>query len=605
MPKTFNDHISKKHDWLLISIGVIVFIYIILRAIIVPLHYDELLNYFLYVETGDFQPFLSVPDANNHLISTGLNHLTFLIFGKSIHLMRASSVLAFVLYFIYLYKFSIHFKSKNVHRAFVITLGSGAFIISFFSIARGYALSLACIIPAIYYLFNHIKSPSWKTATGISLFSSLALWSNLSFFFFVFILLGCSLAISLLKIDKIRLKGFLTQALIILVLGATPLLIASLYLLHLEEAKALYLGSNANFWNTVINDLPGRIIQFEAFSTILFFASCATLIIAIAFNLKNYKQIKLISNSTLSIVMFSGVIVGSIALHLILGINYPQERAALAYIITGLLVFFILTDQLNNKWQIISYFPVSIFVIDLLLHINLSYIPCFKNHMWSDQHTEAILAIQKETDQPITISAPGYLGRIYDHYEYRTGIEIPAFQENNYPDYKVADIVVGDSSIHPPINEYEVLYSQPQTTVTVYHKKKEIDWKKVKTVELDNNSSFASSEPYINIDTNSFYKSSSNAHQIEFKISIESPKEPVNAWIVVAMDDEDGNFHQYEHIELNRFTKDYSKPKHIHKAFYFSPNELNCTYTFSIYIWNIDMIPLKIEVEEISYYESI
>ena len=59
------------------------FIYIALRASLIPLIHDEAATFFYYIQTGVYLPPEAHLAANNHILNSALGSISFHIFGSS------------------------------------------------------------------------------------------------------------------------------------------------------------------------------------------------------------------------------------------------------------------------------------------------------------------------------------------------------------------------------------------------------------------------------------------------------------------------------------------------------------------------------------------
>lgn len=602
MPKTEKSD-KIQHDWLLLAYATLIFAYVLLRSILVPIHYDEILNYHFYVETGNFQPFYAGVDANNHVVSTAFNHFSFLIFGKDILMMRTFGTLVFLVYFYYIYQFRNLFRSQLVHRAFAITLLSSFFLISFFSMARGYSFSLAFILGAFYHLMTYRTLQRFKDLLLTLIFCGLALWSNLSFLFLVVVILGVLQLKVLGYLKKKQYKSLLMDTVAIMIVGIVPTYIAVKYLLLLQEVGALYLGNNENFWNAVVLDLPHYVLTSapEAGLILLFIGVIGLILITFL----NRKSISLTLNSKWisSVLIFIGIVLGAILAHQLLEVHHPRERAALPFIVSGFLLFFLLIDQVQNNWKYFALFPASVLLIDLILVLNVSYFPCFRYHTWSDEHSETVAELQKEGPYLSTIGGPGFLGRCLEYYQYKTGKEVNTFQEGNFKKNKVSDLVMSNKDYPIEGEKFDTLVYNHLTTVGLYERKKKVEWRTLKVRE-NPYPTFTSNLDFITIDTFNFTPDKMGHMKVEYEVDLLSENVPAVGWLVVSLTNEDGSFEQTEHIEINRFMKDYSKPTTLRKAYYFE-NIPPVKSNINIYLWNIEFKPMTITVRKTTYFESV
>ncbi len=75
--------IRKLSTIIFIIVSAIVFIIAGIRCATVPFNHDETATFFYYIQSGDFLPFLSHVDANNHILNSGLGWVCYKLFGDS------------------------------------------------------------------------------------------------------------------------------------------------------------------------------------------------------------------------------------------------------------------------------------------------------------------------------------------------------------------------------------------------------------------------------------------------------------------------------------------------------------------------------------------
>ncbi len=172
---------KKQTNYISYGFGLVVFLYILFRAIYIAPYQDEIVSYHLYIASGKFQPFYSDLSANNHILNSLFAHLCYLIFGSSYFLfIRLPNVLSFIIYYYFVIKITDSFKSNVLILSLRLTLISSIYLISFFSLARGYGLSFSFLLGALYYLKKTMETLKLKYIIWGVLFSNLFLYSNLS-----------------------------------------------------------------------------------------------------------------------------------------------------------------------------------------------------------------------------------------------------------------------------------------------------------------------------------------------------------------------------------------------------------------------------------------
>lgn len=576
-----------------------IFVYIVMRSVHVPLHYDEILNYFMFAETGRFQPFVAKTDANNHVISTAFNHLMYLIFGNKLVFMRLPNTLFFLLYFTYLWKFKKFFLHEWIGNCFLLTMIGSFFLLSFFSMARGYSFSMAFLIAGCYHLYCYIKNnASYLNLLLICLYGGLTIWSNLAL---LPLQMTIYFLVALSFVTLLKRKAYLTlvySSLILIIVGGIPTLFAAFYSLHLKETGALYLGTADNFYSAVWMDLPTYIFSNLYWGQIITAAGIILFLIVLSFQ---FRKLKLSAELTIAAVLFAGAFGSAILLHTFFDVNYPQNRAALHFIIVSLLLFYLLADQLDSFWNKIAYYPVLLTLAHTTSTLNLSYHAIWKNESFDEEHYKVIAECQKNKNELLTISAPGYFGRVLDQYNFQYNYNVNTFQESDYPS-SYADILITSHLIKIPHPEnYDTLISNPITGTTVLEKKNKITWKKIDEMKHE---SFTSNSPYIIIDTLWVTPDSGSNLKVEYFIDLWSEEEPCDAWLIVTCESESKKYSKVEYVEIQRMIDDYQTFKSIHKAYYFT-NLTNESTLVSVYIWNIKNTNWKVNEGHSIVYENI
>lgn len=143
---------------LLAAIFVLLWAYIIVRAFTVFFIHDEIVTKWCYVIDWNAFPNQGFVDANNHFLTSFLAGLFVRLFdSESMFIMRLGSVLAFPIYFWSIYRLKPLFRQKWNFYGLLIGLVCATFLIEFFSLARGYGLSLAFFVFCSNGLFPMFK----------------------------------------------------------------------------------------------------------------------------------------------------------------------------------------------------------------------------------------------------------------------------------------------------------------------------------------------------------------------------------------------------------------------------------------------------------------
>ncbi len=544
----------------LYAYGVCVFIFLIFRALWVPPFPDEILNFHVYVDTGDFLPFTSYPDANNHLISTFFNWISYYLFGANVIWMRWFELLSFLLFFKALIGLREFFKHQIVSTCFVIALSSGFFVLTFFTLARGYGMSMTFLLSALLYLFKAFKATDSRAILISFVFSALTLWSNLSMSISVMliVLMLCY------RTYQIRNKASLTIWFYLnaFFLGLLPIGLAIIYGFYLKAAGALWLGGSTSFYHDIFVNLSYRFLGDKG----IWLVGIILLTCLVAFIL-NFKKIRLHSTIVVITTLFIGTVVGTITLHLLFGVNYPHNRAALHLLLLFLLFVFVLFDQATNWTKYLAAIPASIILIHHLININFSYPSGWKDSTMNKDLYEVLLEQQNNADELLTISAPFYFGEVVHYFNYREPSRLNNVQWIDYPN-PIADFIIANPVDKVPNNgKYDTLYSHNTTKVALLENKDKTTWnvldhKKLRTV--------SSSDSLLTI--GSFYLYLEERKAILTSISTElSCSEKVDfASINVIFFNNVFEEVYNEEIILNQFRNDFTEPQKFEKSLFFT-----------------------------------
>ena len=134
------------------------FVYNVLRAVYVPLTFDESFALIHFV----FPPNLLFVDheiiAQNHLINTFCTFLCYHLLGPAKVLVRLPNVIAFGVYLYYNMRLSKGVFETNKWAAFCtfVLLCFNPLLIDCFALVKGIGISLALMMAAIYYLWRYL-----------------------------------------------------------------------------------------------------------------------------------------------------------------------------------------------------------------------------------------------------------------------------------------------------------------------------------------------------------------------------------------------------------------------------------------------------------------
>ncbi|MBI3519209.1 MAG: glycosyltransferase family 39 protein [Bacteroidetes bacterium] len=286
--------------------------------------------------------------ANNHILNSLFMKYSEMIFGASEISLRMHSLFAHIIYLFFSFLLLKNIKMPWIKLIGFLILNVNPFLLDFFSLARGYALSIAFMMMSIYYFIEYTKTEKIK---HITIFLTTALLSTLANFSMVVFVVSI---IGLLECFMIAKRYPIKQCIIknIPVLF-TALCLYSFYkwpITKLIEHKELYFGGYVGLWR----DTALSSIQFylygcrytEIFSYFLRFLLLAGVfsgfyVLFIKIKTKSIKELDFI------FVLFTFIIVVNYLQHFIMKTNFFTERVAVFLVI----LFFI---SLINTWHYFS-----------------------------------------------------------------------------------------------------------------------------------------------------------------------------------------------------------------------------------------------------------
>lgn len=437
--------------------------YVIVRAATIGITYDEAwtINSFVPLNLKNILLF-SPCDANNHLLNTLLIKLLF-IFDQSLFIARLPNILAFVIYLYYSYKICEFFNTKLMAVLFYLLMLSNPFILDFFGLARGYGISLALQVTALYFLLKYLKTNKYQMLWFAVLASLVSVLSNFTFLYFY-----SSLAIVIIFVIVVNKKPVLKISGIIALSSILLFMFIFFPLQTLIKNQSLYYGGHSDIYSdTLISLLSFSLYQPNDFRwaellmpfLILVFATLVLLFI------NGYRRKLTAIRSTFSFslfLIFALQILSTIANHFISGTPYLTDRTALQLLPVFMTAIFFLADETKafpNASKIIISLLTFLSVFNLVLNLNF-----FKVVSWEHEaHTEKILNFinqQKTTHRK--------LQRISYSWVFENSVNY-YLKKNRYRNLETTYDVKRDEDLYP-IPDYYIHYTYSLDKVGYFHK---------------------------------------------------------------------------------------------------------------------------------------
>ncbi len=372
-------------EWVLFYL---LFIYLVFRAIYVPPLHDEVATFFHFIEYGDIWSDTAVLDANNHLLNSYLSRFFYLIFGEHFFYLRLPNLFAFFIYFWSIVQLLKGLNHRLNYLIALVALNTIPFVFEYFALTRGYGLGLAFFTLSIALLFNWIKTQK----SVVLLFSLIAGWlsvfANLVFINSFALLIFIVIVFMIVHRANYTLKKYVFQIGSLLLVGVViyPLI---QFGLKLKNSGSLYYGGLDGFWEVTGRSLS-KLVFFSDSPILKWFIIGSLLVIATE-TLTQLLEKKwwefLHKHSTIIVVFLLGNIVITWGISEVMGVNYPEDRAGIYFVILYIISAIYMLDKI--KWKY-SGIPLLFFPMTFLYSMNLSSTSVTPDQILSPEFYEEI-----------------------------------------------------------------------------------------------------------------------------------------------------------------------------------------------------------------------
>ncbi len=294
---------------------------------------------------------------NTHLINSFFLWVEVYFFGYNELALRIHSVLSFLIYAWAVYKMSNYVTTIYNRYLLIVLMVLHPFMLDYFSMARGYALSIACMMLSLYFLYTLIiiqKYSSKKNLYLSFLFGAISVVScYVMFTFYVSILILYFFLILFVKPDKVSIKNSILKIWEEkLFWGANILFSLAIMMVVLKLNPSSFSDEwpYNSFWKdtvySIIQTLTYKEINYSFIVYILFLGLIISSVILSMYNL--YKTRKIEGHSLFSIILIVIYILYSVQYY-VFNIPYLSNRGSIyLYPLIILSVFFVFT-QVNKK----------------------------------------------------------------------------------------------------------------------------------------------------------------------------------------------------------------------------------------------------------------
>lgn len=583
----------------IIAIGL--FAYVVARAILVPITYDEAATFFHYINLERFWPGTSHWDANNHILNSALTLVSFKLFGSSEVALRLPNVLSAILYLVFALKFSQNVKHRLLAWLLFLSLVCNQFILAFLGLSRGYGLSLALLIAALYIAYSWMKNKQLSHLTFTFVMLQLATLSNLSLLLLNITFSGL---IVLWFLVRFRQKWLKYSLVFIANFAAIGWFIWLSF--EYKQRNLLYYGSGDGFWNVTL--LSVAKYGFTAIEQIFPYLTIALVVITLVLALVSIAKLHLDRVLLFPLLLFACV-AGTWLMNALLDVNYPEDRVAIFYLVLLPVTLVFLSDKLLNQAEknatktglIAAALPLLLVPVNFALSANFSHVYLWKEDACAKVFYNEILAQANQGKLNPTID--GYRTRDlpFNYYNYRNGGVLNPIQDvafrGSEPDFHYANLDEPGEW-----KKYEVvLTNQPSGLTLLKHKNLRkrilIDRRLTEPVETSNQPYFVWYET--DVDT-------LGGRDLLWQIQVEMPvlNAPFVGWIESVFTDAKNNTLAHETIHLDWLKPTWEAGVHLNKSIMMAnvPEE---TTHIKLFFWNVEEKPVSFGNVKAELFELI
>jgi hypothetical protein len=436
------------------------FSYVLIRGFSVGITHDEALTY--KIIQGDE---ILKGTANHHWLNTQLSSWSTSLLGSKEFALRLPNMLSFGIFWFFLFRIAKAFlKSSATQIALLLLLCGNPFILDFFSLCRGYGLSIAFIAASIYFLFRiSVLKTDVKPIHYISsiVFAVLALSSNLNTLNYFLI----ALALMVLNLLVFKSKNRIILLTVLLILSGIALYFSLDQLFFLKDKDELYFGTNN--LHTTFDSLIGSsfYLNFKHLEILRYLLYA--LLLVTGFLVVRKKQVS--SPGFYAFVLLIGIFAALISEHLLFDSLYPVNRSSLYLYPILALAFLLNIDSLPFKSIRILILIGSLAFIGM----NIPFYNFEKTMTWpEDQDVKAaMLSIRNDIrDKSIHITECTWIYEPIINY-YRLEYQVP-IQEVFREDIKFQGEYILSQTTPIEVKEYAILKDFSRKSGLVLYKRK-------------------------------------------------------------------------------------------------------------------------------------
>ncbi len=600
--RTFSPKTEKR---LFTALAAIVFVYIAIRTVTVPLANDEAATFFNFIHTSNFLPFVNdYWTANNHYLNSALSWVCYKIFGVNEWALRLPNLFALGLFLYFVFKIGLRLKHNWLRWLFWIPLLSSHYLMEFFGYSRGYGLSIAFLMGSVHFLLlsQEVESHRYKNLLLSLLMISLGIFSNLNLL--VSYLIWLALA-QLPQLKNFNWKKWLSFNLLAISPGAVAIVISFI----LKNKEELYIGQNSLIktihtltvrFADVFND-PGLYTFVGFLSTML--------IVALLQNLRKLKEALTLSPSLVFFTLLGLNLLAALLMHWLLGILFPLERTAMHWmpLMVGFVVFTL--DSLKGVLKtILIPMTVIILFIPVIQSIRMVNFHVSSDPFWALEQVppEFYFAVKDnspESEFPPSVSSSTSLNTYtwaFNNLKYDGGLGSCVNFNFWKPQYVADYLILNQKEFTTFTALYDTLVYDRYSDMTLLERKSKLAKHPLGNSNLSN---WGPSKNMWNVlgEWDGLDSLVGQPIRLDYTLNLQSPHHPLRSLITLEMKDSAQNTTYYNQFNLDLLKTDFDNSTPIRSSLVLD-SVPSGTHSIRTFFWNIDSKSFTLNSSAVNFY---
>lgn len=416
-----------KEAWLFLIGAGLCWMYVITRALWVPLVHDEANSFFHFIKDGSWVPFMGKWDAANHVLAMAMGKLGYTLFGPGAFALRSSAVLCYPLLAWCTWRMGNRIADPLVRWCLWAALLAMPFAMEFFALFRGYGPSFAFLLWAMAMGLDFLETGRTRAFVLAALALGLGVNANLSLL--PIWAVGLALLASGIARGSHTSAGGRKPLLVVRIAawlgaGLSPGLWMIAFAMGLRERGLLYYGSDRGLLAGSFASLRERLTPELsnaagiAICIALFMFVLAALVVVI--RQREQRRYPLL---VLVCVLLGAEFLARWVLGEAFGVLYPKDRAMLHFVPLLLIAFATAVDRYARSIRPFALLalPLLILPFHTIATADLHSTTQWPEESISDAVRAAVQERQAASDTGLLVTGSSPLCAIWDHKLYCGG----------------------------------------------------------------------------------------------------------------------------------------------------------------------------------------